>query len=144
LLNALVFAPNPIPGITTNRTDLAGIFVPDLIKCDLSTPPVRLAGGGSSHPTNPDDAGFSRMSVFGGDTVFSALQNTQVAGGWPNGRRFGDDVYDIGVSAVISDLRVSPPVIRIAGDNVDANDVAYNKVMPYAAPPQNGRVHSHD
>lgn len=144
LLNALVFAPNPIPGITTNRTDLAGIFVPDLIKCDLSTPPVRRAGGGATHPTNPDDAGFSRLSVFGGDTVFSALQNTQVAGGWPNGRRFGDDVYDIGVSAVISDLRVNPPVIRIAGDNVNANDVAYNKVMPYAAPPQNGRVHSHD
>lgn len=144
LLNALVFAPNPIPGITTNRTDLAGIFIPDLIKCDLSTVPVRLAGGGAAHATNPDDAGFSRLSIFGGDTLFSPLQNTQVPGGWPNGRRFGDDVYDIGVSAVISDLRVNPPVIRIAGDNVDANDVAYNKVMPYAAPPQNGRSHSHD
>jgi hypothetical protein len=144
LLNALVFAPNPIPGIQTNRTDLAGIFIPDLIKCDLSTAPARLAGGGPTHPTNPDDAGFSRLSVFGGDTLLSPLANTQVAGGWPNGRRFGDDVYDIGVSAVISDLRVNPPVIRQAGDNVDGNDVAYNKVMPYAAPPHNGRVHSHD
>lgn len=144
LLNALVFAPNPIPGITNNRTDLAGIFIPDVIKCDLSTAPVRLAGGGAAHPTNPDDPGFSRLSVFGGDTVFSPLQNKQIAGGWPNGRRFGDDVYDIGVSAVISDLRVTPPVIRLAGDNVDANDIAYNKVMPYAATPLNGRVHSHD
>ena len=144
LLNALVFAPNPIPGIETNRTDLAGIFIPDLIKCDLSTAPVRLAGGGTAHPTNPDDAGFSRLSIFGGDTVFSPLQNQQIPGGWPNGRRFGDDVFDIGVSAVISDLRVSPPVIRIAGDNVNGNDVAYNKVMPYAATPQNGRVHTHD
>jgi hypothetical protein len=144
LLNAIVFAPNPLPGIETNRTDLAGIFVPDLIRCDLSTPPVRLAGGGAGHTTNPDDAGFSRLSIFGGDTLASALQNTQVPGGWPNGRRFGDDVFDIGVSAVISDLRVSPPVIRIAGDNVDANDIAYSKVMPYAPTPQNGRVHSHD
>ncbi len=144
LLNALVFAPNQIPGIETNRTDLVGIFVPDVIKCDLSTPPARLAGGGATHPTNPDDAGFSRLSIFGGDTLLSALQNTQVSGGWPNGRRFGDDVYDIGVSAVISDLRVSPPIIRIAGDNVNSNDIAYNKVMPYAAPPQNGRVHTHD
>lgn len=144
LLNALVFAPNPIPGIETNRTDLAGIFIPDLIKCDLSTAPVRLAGGGPSHPTNPDDPGFSRLSVFGGDTLFSPLQNTQVPGGWPNGRRFGDDVYDIGVSAVISDLRVTPPIINIAGDNVDSNDIAYNKVMPYAATPHNGRVHTHD
>ena len=144
LLNALVFAPNPIPGIEQNRTDLVGIFIPDLIKCDLSTAPVRLAGGGSAHPTNPDDAGFSRLSVFGGDVIWSPLQNTMVAGGWPNGRRFGDDVYDIGVSAVISDLRVNPPVIRIAGDNVNGNDVAYNKVMPYAATPNNGRVHTHD
>jgi hypothetical protein len=72
---------------------------------------------------------------FGGGTL---------PGGWPNGRRFGDDVFDIGVSAVISDLRVNPPVIRIAGDNVNSNDVAYNKVMPYAATPQNGRVHTHD
>ena len=144
LLNALVFAPNPIPGITTNRTDLAGIFIPDVIKVDLSTSPVRLAGGGPNHPTNPDDAGFSRLSIFGGDLLFSPLQNTMVPGGWPNGRRFGDDVYDIGVSAVISDLRVTPPVIRMAGDNVDRNDVAYNRVFPYAAPPQNGRVHTHD
>jgi Domain of unknown function (DUF4331) len=143
LLNALVFAPSPIPGIETNRTDLAGIFIPDLIKVDLSTAPCRLAGGGPNHPTNPDDAGFSRLSIFGGDLLFSPLQNTMVPGGWPNGRRFGDDVYDIGVSAVISDLRVNPPVIRMAGDNVNSNDIAYNKVMPYAATPHNGRIHSH-
>lgn len=144
LLNAIVFAGNPIAGIETNRTDLVGIFIPDLIKVDLSTAPVRLAGGGAVHPTNPDDAGFSRLSIFGGDLVMSPLQNAMVPSGWPNGRRFGDDVYDIGVSAVISDLRVSPPVIRMAGDNVDANDVAYSKVMPYAPTPNNGRVHSHD
>ncbi len=144
LLNALVFAPNPIPGIETNRTDLAGIFIPDVIKVDLSTAPVRLAGGGAGHATNPDDAGFSRLSIFGGDLVFSPLQNTMIPSGWPNGRRFGDDVFDIGVSAVISDLRVNPPVIRQAGDNVDSNDVAYSKVMPYAATPNNGRVHTHD
>ncbi len=144
LLNALVFAPNPIPGIENNRFDLAGIFIPDVIKVDLSTAPVPLAGGGPNHPTNPDDPGFSRLSVFGGDTIFSPLQNMMIPSGWPNGRRFGDDVYDIGVSAVISDLRVNPPVIRQAGDNVDSNDIAYSKVMPYAATPHNGREHSHD
>ncbi|MEZ5962445.1 MAG: DUF4331 domain-containing protein [Planctomycetota bacterium] len=144
LLNAIVFRGNPIGGIETNRTDLAGIFAPDLIKVDLSTGPARLAGGGANHPTNPDDPGFSRLSVFGGDVLFSRLQNQNVPGGWPNGRRFGDDVIDIGVSAVISDLRVNPPVIRTAGDNVDANDVAYNKVFPYAGTPLNGRNHVHD
>lgn len=144
LLNAIVFRGNPIPGIETNRTDIAGIFIPDLIKVDLSTQAARRAGGGANHPSNPDDPGYSRLSIFGGDLLFSPLQNTMVAGGWPNGRRFGDDVVDIGVSALISDLRVNPPVIRTAGDNVDRNDVAYNKVMPYAATPLNGRNHVHD
>ena len=67
---------------TTNRTDIAGIFIPDLIKVDLSTGPARLAGGGPSHPTNPDDAGFSRLGIFGGDTLTSAVQ-----AGFGNGDR---------------------------------------------------------
>jgi hypothetical protein len=146
LINALVFGSNVAP--TTNRTDIVGIFIPDLIKVDLSTGPARLAGGGADHPTNPDDAGFSRLSIFGGDTLTSTVQagfgGGTVPGGWPNGRRFGDDVLDIAVTALISDLRVSPPVIvGPAGDNVDRNDIAYNKVFPYAATPLNGRTHTH-
>jgi hypothetical protein len=51
---------------------------------------------------------------------------------------------DIAVTALISDLRVSPQIIRgPAGDGVDFNDVAYNKVFPYESTPQNGRNHSH-
>jgi len=146
LINALVFGSNVAP--TTNRTDIAGIFIPDLIKVDLSTGPARLAGGGTSHPTNPDDPGFSRLGIFGGDTLTSSIQsgfgNGTVPGGWPNGRRFGDDVVDIAVTALISDLRVSPPkIVGPAGDNVNGNDIAYNKVFPYAATPLNGRTHSH-
>jgi hypothetical protein len=146
LFNALVFVSNVAP--TTNRTDIAGIFIPDLIKVDLSTGPAKLAGGGPSHPANPDDAGFSRLSIFGGDTLVSSVQpgfgNGTVPGGWPNGRRFGDDVVDIAVTALLSDLRVSPPIIAApAGDNVDSNDIAYNKVFPYAATPLNGRRHDH-
>jgi Domain of unknown function (DUF4331) len=147
LINVIVLG-GALPSIETNRTDIAGIFIPDLIKVDLSTGPCRLAGGGASDPMNPDDAGFSRLSIFGGDTLTSTVQagfgNGTVPGGWPNGRRFGDDVVDIAVTALISDLRVSPPVIRgPAGDNVDANDMAYNKVFPYESTPQNGRNHSH-
>lgn len=146
LINALVFNANVAP--TTNRTDIAGIFIPDLIKVDLSTAAARLAGGGPSHPLNPDDVGFSRLGIFGGDTLTSTVQagfgNGTVPGGWPNGRRFGDDVLDIAVTALISDLRVSPPVIvGPAGDNLDKNDIAYNKVFPYAATPLNGRNHTH-
>lgn len=146
LINALVFGSNVAP--TTNRTDIAGIFIPDLIKVDLSTAPARLAGGGAGHPTNPDDVGFSRLGIFGGDTLTSSVQagfgNGTVPGGWPNGRRFGDDVVDIAVTALISDLRVSPPIIvGPAGDNVNSNDIAYNKIFPYAATPLNGRNHRH-
>ena len=69
------------------------------------------------------------MGIFGGDTLTSSIQagfgNGTVPGGWPNGRRFGDDVVDIAVTALISDLRVSPPVIvGPAGDNVNSNDIA--------------------
>jgi hypothetical protein len=147
LINALVFGGSG-PAIESNRTDIAGIFIPDLIKCDLSTGPCRLAGGGPGHPTNPDDAGFSRLSIFGNDVLTSAIQpgfgNGTIPGGWPNGRRFGDDVVDIAVSALLSDLR-GPLVIRVADgvDGVSKNDMGYNKVFPYESTPQNGRNHSH-
>jgi hypothetical protein len=148
LINALLLGGSA-PGITTGRTDIAGIFIPDLIKVDLSTSKCRLAGGGPNHPTNPDDPGFSRLSIFGGDTLMSAIQpgfgNGVVPGGWPNGRRFGDDVVDIAVNALLSDLRVSPPVVNTfpPGDGVATNDMAYNKVFPYESTPQNGRTHQH-
>ena len=147
LINLIVFGGSG-PAPESNRTDIAGIFIPDLIKVDLSTGPCRLAGGGPSHATNPDDAGFSRLGIFRGDTLTSQIQpgfgDGTLPGGWPNGRRFGDDVVDIGVTALISDLR-GPLVIRVADgiDGVNANDIAYNKVFPYAATPQNGRKHGH-
>jgi Domain of unknown function (DUF4331) len=149
LINLLVIPGSGLnPAPETNRTDLAGIFIPDLIKVDLSTDSARLAGGGPSHPSNPDDAGFSRLSIFGGDVLTSRVQpgfgNGTVPGGWPNGRRFGDDVVDIAITALISDLRSSPPMIQgPVGDGVDHNDMAYNKVFPYEAPPHNGRNHAH-
>ncbi len=144
LINAILFGGQG-PAIETDRTDLAGIFIPDVIKVDLSTGPARLAGP-------PDDEGFSRLSVFGGDALTSAVQPGlpgfpagTIPGGWPNGRRFGDDVLDIAVTAAISDLRSDPLIINgPAGDSVDANDIAYNKVFPYAATPLNGRLHAHN
>ena len=147
LINLLVFGGSG-PAIETNRTDIAGIYIPDLIKVDLSTGPCRLAGGGPGHPTNPDDAGYSRLGIFGNDVLHSAIQpgfgGGTIPGGWPNGRRFGDDVVDIAVSALLSDLR-GPLVIRVADgvDGVSANDMPFNKVFPYEATPQNGRNHTH-
>ena len=123
------------PEITMGRTDLAAIFIPDLIKVDLSTPGVRLTNTGGDDP----DTKFARLSVFGGDVLFSSLQNKSVPGGWPNGRRFGDDVVDIAIDALLAPSGVSFP----QGDGVFANDMNYNSVFPYESTPQNGRNHSH-
>jgi hypothetical protein len=147
LINTIAYGGSG-PAVVSNRTDLAKIFIPDLIKVDLSTDPARLAGGG---PGNPDDSGFSRLGFFGGDTLISTVQPGYtnypagtVSGGWPNGRRFGDDVVDIAITSIISDLRGFPPLInQSSGDGVNANDIGYNKVFPYAATPHNGRNHTH-
>src|SRR5260221_6456144 len=89
--------------LQTNRTDLAGIFIPDLIRVDLSTGAANLAG-------SPN---FRRLGIFGGDTLISTVQQGfgkgTIPGGWPNRRRFGDDVLGIAVIAILSDLRTSPP-----------------------------------
>jgi hypothetical protein len=169
LINALVFQPLGIPPLLeTGRTDLVGIFIPDLIKVDLSTGAARLAGGGSSHPTTPDDVGYSRLGIFGAfvpgeapDTLTSRiagqgfLGNGTLPGGWPNGRRFGDDVVDIAILALASDLRnPAAPQIPRAGipaavlpaltDGMNKNDSVYNKVFPYAGTPHNGRAYRHN
>jgi hypothetical protein len=148
LLNLLVLDPD-IPGIETGRTDIAAIYIPDMIKVDLSTGPARLAGSGPNSTTNPDDPSFSRLGIFGTppDVLQSQIQDPfgnggLIPGGWPNGRRFGDDVLDIAVSAIISDLR-GPIVLRVAGDNLDSNDIGFNKTFPYEGTPQNGRNHAH-
>jgi hypothetical protein len=164
LLNSLNFDPGD-RAVETGRTDLSAIFIPDLIKTDLSTSAARLAGAGKNAETNADDAGFSRLSVFGDppDLLTSRVQNLgplgrNIPGGWPNGRRFGDDVLDIAIVAILSDLRpvlvpgytATPLEIDRKGDDVvdidrvKSNDIAYNKVFPYASTPLNGRNHEHD
>ncbi len=160
LINALVLKADIAP--TTGRSDLAAIFIPDVIKIDLSTARARLPGGGATSAILPDDAGYSRLSIFGGDLLESPLaghpfrlpgsalgadaSKFYVPGGWPNGRRIGEDVVDIGVTAVISDLRSLPLTIRSADgiDNVNSNDMIFNKVFPYSATPHNGHNFVHN
>jgi hypothetical protein len=131
------------PNIETNRTDMAYIFIPDVIKVDLSTGPARLQGGGA------DDAGYSNLGVFGGDTLTSAVSGGAVSGGWPNGRRYGDNVVDIALKALLDSTNILAPGFGLytaptASQNVLTNDEVYNKVFPYESTPQNGRNHSHD
>ena len=128
--------------------DLSAIFIPDMIRVDLSTPAARLAGGGSnpSMGVMADDAGFSRLSLFGGDVLPSSFGNIlggdTAFGGFPNGRRFGDDVVDIAVLAVLALGGVDVSGVDDI-DRVTSNDISYNKVFPYAGTPLNGRNHKH-
>ena len=156
LINQLVFRDTVAP--ETDRSDIAAIFIPDLIRVDLSTGPARLAGNGPTGP-NADDPGFHRLGIFAAfldeppaeiDALVSQVQEGfgggLITGGWPNGRRFGDDVVDVAVSALISDLRdpANLDILVADGiDNVSQNDIGYNKTFPYAATPLNGRNHGH-
>jgi len=105
---------------TTGRAELRAIYIPDVIRVNLATDPVRL----------PGQAGFSRLSLLGGDLA-SGPNGVSAAGGWPNGRRIGDDPVDIALTAV-SALTLD------LGDNVNANDQVYNQVFPYLATPHAG------
>ena len=120
-----------IPGL------IRSIFIPDLIKVDLTTPPARLAGAN----------GFHRLGFFGGDKLKSTFQDPFgnggfIPGGWPNGRRFGDDVIDIAFIA-LGAAGPGPDFSMVNADKVKDNDITYNRVFPYAATPLNGRVHGH-
>src|SRR5262249_2195897 len=60
LINQIIFN-GQLPDVETGRTDIVGIFIPDMIRVDLSTDPCRLAGNGTQQGPNPDDPGFSRL-----------------------------------------------------------------------------------
>jgi hypothetical protein len=80
--------------------------------------------------------GFSRLSLFGSDFT------NGVPSGWPNGRRLGDDVVDIALTAIASGPSFS--TITILGDNVNANDQVYHQVFPYSATPHAGPTNRKD
>ncbi|MGI4788644.1 MAG: DUF4331 domain-containing protein [Janthinobacterium lividum] len=117
--------------VTTNRTDLAAVYVPDVIRVDTTTGPVHASG----------ETGFNRLGFIGGDTIKTASGAT-VPGGWPNGRRLGDDVVDIALTAVASGPSYS--TVTLLGDNIDHNDQVYNTTFPYAGTPNAGTRNSKD
>ncbi len=135
LINALYGQDLPAPIVTTGRADLAAVYTPDVIRVDTTTGPVHVAG----------EAGFNRLSFLGGDTLAGTDANgtaDTVPDGWPNGRRLGDDVVDIALTAVASGPSYTSLVV--IGDNVSANDQVYNMTFPYAATPWGGAHNSKD
>lgn len=109
----------------SGRTDIQAVFIPDVLRVDTTTPPVRLAG----------QTGFSRFGFAGGDTTTDSAGRVK-SGGWPNGRRLGDDVVDIALTALASGP--SYATVTVVGDNMAANDQLYNQVFPYLGTPHAG------
>ncbi len=100
------------------RRDLLGVFVPDIQRLNLAVPP----------PASPH-----RLGPLAGDNA-----------GWPNGRRIGDDVVDVGLRALAGVLVPGfgiEPNIQL-GDGVNTNDVPYLSRFPFLAPPHAGYDHS--
>jgi hypothetical protein len=133
LINVAVFndPTGAAPLATSGRTDLAAVYIPDVIRVDTTTAATKVSG----------EAGFNRLSFIGGDTIANS-SNVQIPAGWPNGRRFGDDVVDIALTAVASGP--SYTTITLVGDNADHNDQVYNMTFPYAGTPHSGTRNSKD
>jgi hypothetical protein len=86
----------------------AGVRPSEMLRLNVAIPPNR---------TNPN-----RLGVVGGDLA-----------GYPNGRRVGDDVTDIALTAVSG---VLVPGFGVAlGDGVNANDAPYLDTFPYLGNP---------
>jgi len=101
------------------RTDLLGVFVPDITRIDLTIPPTPYASQ-------------NRLGPLGGDNA-----------GWPfGGRRPIDDVVDIGFRALagvlVPGFTNAPPL----GDGVNSNDVPLLDRFPFHAAPHAGYAHS--
>jgi hypothetical protein len=111
--------------VASGRADLQAVFIPEVLRVDTTTPPVRLAG----------QAGFSRFGFAGGDTTTDSSGRVK-SSGWPNGRRLGDDVVDIALTAIASGPSYS--TVTVVGDNVNANDQLYHQVFPYSGTPHAG------
>ncbi len=128
---------------TTGRTDLAGIFIPDLLKVDTSTAPVPLMAGdvGDPGPGAKCGTAFSTLSVFGKDTIYSPFQNTCVASGWPNGRRLPDDVVGIALYALLGPTTGAAALPN--GTGLSGMAPVNNHVFPFSPTPNNGRNHQH-
>lgn len=129
------------PEVATLMTALYGISVPPAPRNDLVQ--VFLTGlPGANQPPNVVPAEMIRLNVAVPVTAqpnrLGALAND--VGGFPNGRRLGDDVVDIALRVVagvlVDGFNKSPN--NALTDGVDANDEEFLATFPYVALPHQG------
>lgn len=116
------------------RQDLVTIFltgIPGLNQPANVRPAEMLRLNMGIPPVGVNDPGFDRLGVLRGD-----------AGGFPNGRRVGDDVLDIVLQAAAGATPLTPAFNRspnnTLGDGVDGNDMPYLRTFPYLGVPHAG------
>ncbi len=116
------------------RQDLVTIFltgIPGLNQPPGVRPSEMLRLNTGIPPVGPDEAGYDRNGVLRGDI-----------GGFPNGRRVGDDVLDIVLQAAAGATPLTPAFNRSPnndlGDGVQNNDVPYLRTFPYLGVPHAG------
>lgn len=97
-----------------------GVTPSEMLRLNMGIPPVAVGG-----------PGFDRLGVLAGDV-----------GGFPNGRRVGDDVVDIALMAMAGATPLTPAFNRspnnTLSDGVNQNDLPYLSVFPYLASPHAG------
>jgi Domain of unknown function (DUF4331) len=106
----------------TGRDDLVAVLLTGVPELNFTS--LRLSEVLRLNLNVPVTARPSRLGVLAGD-----------AQGWPNGRRFGDDVVDIAEQAVAGFLKGKKIPL---GDGVDADDQRLLGSFPYVADPQSG------
>ncbi|MDQ3801616.1 MAG: DUF4331 domain-containing protein [Acidobacteriota bacterium] len=111
-----------VPGLPNYTTFLSDGQPHEYLRLNVAIAPV---GTGST--------GYSRLGLLGGDI-----------GGFPNGRRVGDDVVDIAVRAALGGTPFTPatnvPPNNSFGDGVSTNEQPYLARFPYLAPPNPGNT----
>jgi hypothetical protein len=116
------------------RNDLVTIFltgIPGLNQPPNVTPSEMLRLNMGVPPVAVGSPGWDRLGVLRGDL-----------GGFPNGRRGGDDVVDIALMAMAGATPLTPAYNRspnnTLGDGVNQNDVPYLSSFPYLGSPHAG------
>jgi Domain of unknown function (DUF4331) len=108
----------------TNRDDLVAVFGTGVKGLNYTGPTVAdMLRLNYSIPVTAKNE-VDRLGVIGGDN-----------GGFPNGRRLGDDVVDAAERVMAGFLKGNKVAL---GDGVDAGDVPALDVFPYQADPASG------
>jgi hypothetical protein len=114
--------------LASTEDDAAGRFAADIVATltRLGTSQANIGILASVAVARGD---FLRVNLNGANTGPGGGNNA--GGGFPNGRRLGDDVIDIILTIIANGTAL--------GDNVNANDVTFRDQFPFFAAPQQPR-----